>query len=60
VRVCLLIDVELDTDQTMILSEQATEQPVVLVGLPVPLGETGGRLVGARHVEGAPAAQVHA
>jgi hypothetical protein len=50
-RVRLLIDVELDSEQTMTLSEQATEQPVVFVELPPPLKTMGGRLQGAQHVE---------
>lgn len=50
-RVRLLVDVELSVEQTTELSEAATTQPVVLVELPQPLGQNGGRLMGAQHVE---------
>jgi hypothetical protein len=53
VRVRLLIDCELDDTLLSELADHIADQPVVLVELPLPLGNSGGRLMGAQPVEAA-------
>jgi hypothetical protein len=51
VRARLLIDVELESTMLPELADAIAHQRVVFVELPTPLGNMGGRLMGAQPVE---------
>jgi hypothetical protein len=50
-RIRLLIDVELHSEQIGDLQDAIADQPTVILEMPVPIGMLGGRLMGAQPVQ---------